>query len=417
MADRSGIEWTDATWNPVTGCMKVSSGCDRCYAETFAERFRGVSGHYFENGFDVQLRPEKLHLPLSWRKPRKVFVNSMSDLFHKDVPDEYIEKVFAVMAATPWHTYQVLTKRHGRMRSLLGDSGFESAVIEHWDELTEGEFSDRVSGRNGWGWYPLRNVWLGVSVETQQWADVRVPALLETPACKRFVSAEPLLGHIDLSRWLADRTAVTHPEPDAPDGAVIDGMRRVGQEWIRCERLHWVIVGGESGPGARPMHPEWARSLRDQCRAAGVAFFFKQWGAWAPTGQVGIGNTDPCERLVGSPNERGFREVIRRVGTGRAGRVLDGRTWEETPTGGEHDAHEPDGVSLPGREVHAVVGDGGTPALPGRGDRDVGSGEDRIRAGRGRGGGLSGRPGRGYRPRGVRPAWCHVPRCGWLWPR
>lgn len=184
MSDRSNIEWTDATWNPVTGCTKVSPGCDHCYAETLAERFRDTPGHYYENGFDVQLRPEKLDQPLRWTRPRRIFVNSMSDLFHDQVPDEYIAKVFAVMARAEQHTFQLLTKRHGRMRSLLSDDAFPDAVVR-----------ELGGGLGGW---PLPNVWLGVSVENQQWADTRIPALLETPAAVRFLSMEPLLGPVDL---------------------------------------------------------------------------------------------------------------------------------------------------------------------------------------------------------------------------
>lgn len=255
MSNNSKIEWCDATWNPVTGCDEVSPGCDNCYAKTLAERFRGTEGHYFEQGFDVVLRPDKLTLPLRWRKPCKVFVNSMSDLFHAKVPDEYIARVFAVMAMTPQHTYQVLTKRHGRMRSLLSSEGFRPWVEAFVEEmLADGEV------RYTW---PLSNVWLGVSVEDQKRADLRIPALLETPAAVRFLSCEPLLGPVDLYRHM--------PAVDYWDS-------RETEEW----GIHWVIVGGESGHGARPMHPTWARQLRDQCSASGVAFHFKQWGEWGP---------------------------------------------------------------------------------------------------------------------------------------
>jgi protein gp37 len=308
MSVTSKIEWTDATWNPVTGCTEVSPGCDRCYAKTFAERWRGTPGHHFENGFDVQLRPDKLNLPRTWRKPRKVFVNSMSDLFHDSVPDSYIADVFAVMMGTPQHTYQVLTKRHARMRSLL----------RKWSPIT---------GSPPWtftGPWPLPNVWLGVSVETQQWADIRIPALLDTPASERFLSCEPLLGPIDLL-------------------SVVFGLNGID----------WVIVGGESGRGARPMRPDWARGLRDQCVVAGVPFLLKQWGNWAPVGpDAGAGHSvydyvtddDRCQlvdgagRLRGRPwpgwaVQDGTRDgvVMFNYGKGRAGRLLDGRTWDEYP--------------------------------------------------------------------------------------
>jgi len=219
MSDRSTIEWTDATWNPVRGCTKISPGCKHCYAETFAERFRGVPGHPFEDGFDLRLVPEKLSQPIRWRSPRKIFVNSMSDLFHDDIPTDYIAEVGRVMANASWHTYQVLTKRHERMHHLL-------------------------SGQLAWiGRLP--HVWFGVSVENRRHGLPRVEALRDTPAAVRFLSIEPLLedlGPIDLSR------------------------------------ITWVIVGGESGVHARPMRDAWVRNIRDQCVARGVPFFLKQLG-------------------------------------------------------------------------------------------------------------------------------------------
>jgi protein gp37 len=311
MSATTGIEWTDATWNPVTGCTKVSAGCDHCYAETFAERWRGTPGHYFERGFDVQARPDKLSLPLKWRKPKRIFVNSMSDLFHDDVHDDYIARVFAVMARCPQHTFQVLTKRHARMRSLLSSRKFSRFV----EELTP-SFSPLV------GMWPLPNVWLGVSAEDQHWADIRIPALLDTPAAVRFISAEPLLGPVDLYKlW----------RPEGPE-------------------LNWVIVGGESGREARPMHPDWARSLRDQCQAAGVAYLFKQWGEWAvdfrrgthllqTTGQLitresgtttnPYGHGSGVQDLVDRGHPGWVR--VRRTGKKAAGRELDGRTWDQYP--------------------------------------------------------------------------------------
>jgi protein gp37 len=219
MSDRSAIEWTDATWNPVRGCTKVSPGCKHCYAETFSERFRGVSGHPFEQGFDLRLVPEKLGDPLRWKKSRRIFVNSMSDLFQDAVPVDYIERVGEVMEEASWHVFQVLTKRHERMRKLL-------------------------SGELAW-MSELPNVWFGVSVENRRYGLPRLDALRQTPAAIRFLSIEPLLedlGEIDLAG------------------------------------IDWVIVGGESGPRARPMCEEWVLSLRDQCRRQRVPFFFKQWG-------------------------------------------------------------------------------------------------------------------------------------------
>ncbi len=236
MSDRSAIEWTHATWNPVRGCTKISPGCKHCYAETFAERFRGVPGHPFEHGFDLRLVPPALELPLRWRKSRLVFVNSMSDLFHEEVSDSYIERVFGVMQAATQHQFQVLTKRAERMAA----------------------FADRHA-------IPA-NVWMGVSVESAAYRS-RISLLRRVPALVRFLSLEPLIG--------------------APGRLNLRG-------------IHWVIVGGESGAGAREMKPEWVRDVRQQCRDAGVPFFFKQWGG---------------------------------VHKSWHGRELDGRTWNEMPSG------------------------------------------------------------------------------------
>ena len=346
MADKTSIEWTDATWNIVTGCTKVSPGCDRCYAETFAERWRGTPGHHFENGFDVQLRPERLDLPLKWRKPRKVFVNSMSDLFHDAVPDQFIIDVFARMWWAPQHTFQVLTKRHGRMRSLL-------PRIEEPLRRMERDLA-LVDAPTPLTW-PLPNVWLGVSVEDQKWADIRIPALLDTPAAVRWISAEPLLGPIDLGiddpHAGHDSDDVNgHPHPSiCLDCSDIDAGIEV-EYWRRDPggpRLDWVVTGGESGPGARPMHPDWARSLRDQCQHAGVPFLFKQHGEWvsfadssrwvsgwdtdrvrwvAPDGSV-----HPFGDFNGSAEHQTWHRV-QRLGKKAAGRELDGRTWDEFPS-------------------------------------------------------------------------------------
>jgi protein gp37 len=307
MADNTGIEWTDATWNPVTGCDEVSPGCDHCYAKTLAERFRGTPGHYFENGFDVQLRPERLDQPLRWKRPRMIFVNSMSDLFHKDIPDEFIARVFAVMALAPQHTFQVLTKRHGRMRSLLSDREFPGAVLRARDQYDTSLAPARQKPRATFLNWPLSNVWLGVSVEDQARANLRIPALFDTPAAVRWISAEPLLGPVDLSEvWWA-----------RPNGMSFSTA------------LNWVVVGGESGRGARPMQPAWARSLRDQCASAGVPFLFKQWGEWAPHYMLRA-------HSAGGPAVReeyfdGTGVRMDRVGKKAAGRVLDGVTHDGYP--------------------------------------------------------------------------------------
>lgn len=291
---KTTIEWTDQTWNPVTGCDKVSPGCDHCYAEGIAHRFAGTP--QFPNGFGVTLRPERLGEPLRWRKPRRVFVNSMSDLFHADVPDEFIAKVFGVMAHAEQHTFQVLTKRPGRMRSLLRSDAFRELVFKSVDVGLPDVMGDA---------WPIPNVWLGVSAEDQKWADVRIPVLLDTPAAVRFVSAEPLLGPIDMQVWLED-------DPEKYDVPALD----------------WVIVGGESGRGARPMHPDWARSLRDQCVEASVPFLFKQWGEYVTPNQM------TPEAFFGWDIEHGSgetRDAYWRLGKKAAGRELDEETWDEYP--------------------------------------------------------------------------------------
>ncbi|AJA43370.1 hypothetical protein VC60_gp69 [Mycobacterium phage Sbash] len=320
MGDRTKIEWTrsddgtpGATWNPVTGCTKVSAGCDNCYAEKIAHRFAGTTA--YPNGFEVTLRPERLDQPLRWKRPRRIFVNSMSDLFHDDVPESFIGSVFDVMAKCPQHTFQILTKRHARMRSLL-----TKWATQVPDDLPQYKAAFRAH-QGVWAMvrqWPLPNVWLGVSTENQRSADIRIPALLDTPAAVRFISAEPLLGPIDL-----------HADPIGKDSVF----------WIG--HLDWVIVGGESGPGARPMHPDWARSLRDQCRIAGVPFLFKQWGEYRPVDPDIPDNRCTSDYLVTDtavvriadhtgPAPDGFA-TVRRVGKKRAGRELDGRTWDQYP--------------------------------------------------------------------------------------
>lgn len=247
MASYSSIEWTDATWNPVTGCTKVSPGCKHCYAQTFAERFRGVPGHPFEQGFDLKLWPARLGLPFLWKEPRMIFVNSMSDLFHEDIPDEFIERVFTTMIKADRHIFQVLTKRSERMREWICDR-FKHDVIP-------------------------RHIWCGVSIENQNYIE-RIKELQKIPASVRFISCEPLLGPIQF-------------------------------ESCDLSGVHWMIVGGESGPKARPMDPQWVRDIKDQCEEQGVAFFFKQWGTFNAQGE--------------------------RVGKKNAGSHLDGKTWKQMP--------------------------------------------------------------------------------------
>jgi protein gp37 len=252
MSDQSKIEWTDATWNPVRGCTKISPGCKYCYAERFAERFRGVVGHPYEHGFDLRLVPEKLLQPLYWQRPRMIFVNSMSDLFHEQVPDDYIFEVVKVMARANWHTFQVLTKRSNRMMQLL------STRLRDMSQLT--------------------HIWWGVSVENKKHGLPRVADLSAAAARIRFLSIEPLLEDL-------------------------------GQ--VPLSGIAWVIVGGESGPGARPMQQAWVVSLRDQCRRARVPFFFKQWGGTqkSRSGRLLAGRTyDEFPRLTGiQPPENAIR--------------------------------------------------------------------------------------------------------------
>ena len=280
MADRTKIEWTDATWNPIRGCTRVSEGCRHCYAEVMAGRFSdpGQWGHGLAQrvalpggGTDhrwtgkVELVDAALDLPLRWRSPRRIFVNSTSDLFHEKVLDEWIDRVFAVMALAPQHRFQVLTKRPERMRDYLGHK------VTPYNVLYEAIARNSSDLSESW---PLRNVWLGTSIEDQATADDRIPHLLATPAAVRFISAEPLLGPVDL------RLIVIKPS-DAPERGKPPVSINALKGWYGGAdhdpaRIHWTIVGGESGPGARPMHPDWARSLRDQCQAAGVPFFMKQ---------------------------------------------------------------------------------------------------------------------------------------------
>ena len=239
MADKSAIEWTDATWNPVTGCTKITSGCDNCYASRFAERWRGIKGHPFEHGFDLTLRPERIGQPLKWKRSRMIFVNSMSDLFHKGVPKSFIDQVFDSMETADWHVFQILTKRSSRMRDYL---------------------KLRYTGR-----LAPSHIWCGVSVEDAKGA-ARIAHLQDAPAAVRFLSVEPLIG---------------------PVGSV------------DLSGIHWVIAGGESGPGARILNIEWARDIRDQCNNQSVPFFFKQWGGIRPKS---------------------------------GGRELDGKVWNEFPS-------------------------------------------------------------------------------------
>lgn len=311
MAKYSRIEWTDATWSPVTGCAPISEGCQNCYARRMANRLRGRCGYPKDEPFKVTLHPERLEEPFGWRKPRLVFVCSMSDLFHEDVPDEFICRVFAAIALTPLkHTFLILTKRPQRMHEfILG--------------LPQRDHTFRLWVAAGGEW-PLSNLWLGVTAENQARADERIPILLQIPAAVRFVSVEPMLGPVDLERWLPIEWS------------------EVGETWIEAfpgkhcydTRLHWVICGGETGPGARPMHPDWARSLRDQCQATGVPFFLKSWGEHCYPSQMPDTTYYALLDRYDLDQDAGAHHVIEspwKVGKKAAGRLLDGRTWDEVP--------------------------------------------------------------------------------------
>lgn len=276
---KTSIQWTEASWNPVRGCRKVSLGCKNCYANVFAERFRGVPGHPYERGFDPRFVPSALDAPTRWRAPRRVFVNSMSDLFLEDFSNEQIAAVFGVMAQTPRHTYQVLTKRARRMREWF------EWVASH--EQNHGPPPDEVVTTSAVNFgaeidqlvrpWPLPNVWIGVSVEDQKRADERIPELLRVPARVRFLSCEPLLEAVTIPDWTFTRSS-----PVLRFEAFTEEAKRaypVQPSTITAHGIDWIIVGGESGPGARPFNPSWAKDIIAQCRAAGVACFVKQLGA------------------------------------------------------------------------------------------------------------------------------------------
>lgn len=319
---KSKIEWCHNVWNPIRGCSRVSAGCQQCYAERQAHRFSGKGGPY--EGLTkmtshgpvwtgkIRTVPEALEQPLHWTKPQRIFVNSMSDLFHEDVPVDFIDRVFTTIRRCEvlgrGHTFQVLTKRPQRML------GFMRQI-------------------------PVpKNLWLGVSVEDQDTADERIPLLLQTPAAVRFLSCEPLLGPVDIQAAMNAHMPRTGPVGDVPPFSVVVEGRPIR------EHLHWVITGGESGPKARPTHPEWVRSLRDQCSATGVAFFMKQWGEWLPICMTPAVNPNPGEdwhkgrpsvvlQLSGE-HEFAFPPgamTCIRMGKKAAGRELDGRTHDEYP--------------------------------------------------------------------------------------
>uniref|UniRef100_A4WTA7 Phage Gp37Gp68 family protein n=1 Tax=Cereibacter sphaeroides (strain ATCC 17025 / ATH 2.4.3) TaxID=349102 RepID=A4WTA7_CERS5 len=391
MAENSAIEWTDATWSPITGCTLASPGCQHCYAADLAAT--RLSSHPSRAGLtkrnaagvaawtgEVRLNEQWLDQPLRWRRPRRIFVCAHADLFHEAVPDEWIDRVFAVMALAPQHTFQVLTKRAARMREYV--SKLDIYDLEETDEWRDADYrvacDDDPNGSPAWhaktaaledalsatravleAGKPLPNVWLGVSAEDQQRADERIPDLLATPAAVRFGSFEPLLGPLELTR--------IKPKIFAATVNALTGRWQWDEGPSRKESaaLDWIIVGGESGRHARPMHPDWVRSLRDQAQAAGVPFLFKQWGEWG-AGSVKMSTGEPVFReftdfqqwvnkastwvnggicldargrqcRIGADMMRARDEgafpvtIMHRVGKARSGRLLDGRTWDEMP--------------------------------------------------------------------------------------
>jgi len=400
MADNTGIEWTDATWNPIRGCSRVSDGCRHCYAETQAarvismDRGRGIpNGQGSYDGLlakggqwngSIKVVESVMEQPLRWKRPRMIFVNSMSDLFHENVPCEVIDRIFDVMARASQHTFQILTKRPARMRDYL--DGCSLAL----DSKGQQQFIASDGSSHVW---PLPNVWIGVSIEDQASADERIPMLLDTPAAVRWLSMEPLLGPVDIAKWLSPWTCsdccyhgaegdsgpslcsscgvATEYSPAlgsdrCPACGDDDGTcSTVGASCPRCqsvegwsrdcgfkfpnqdEYIHWVVVGGESGVKARPMHPDWARSLRDQCADAGVPFLFKQWGEWAPGVCVERQNgIVPAASLVNGEWQLGREDLasnggheavepdLYRIGKRFAGRLLDGNAHDGYPRQG-----------------------------------------------------------------------------------
>lgn len=357
MAEKSNIEWTDATWNPVLGCDKISPGCKGCYAIRTAWRLQHNPNPKVAKAFEgltviqggqpnwtgrVNFIPERLKEPLRWKKSHRIFVNSQSDLFHDGVSEEQIDQVFAVMGLARQHTFQILTKRPARMLEQLLRLSRNIAPLEKAARAIGYTF--KFGGVDGQQHsllpFPLPNVWLGVSVENQQYADERIPLLLQTPAAVRWISAEPLLGPINFLQTI---------HPTAGSANILSGLYKGGDGNNYCTDriINWVVAGGESGPGARPMHPDWARSLRDQCKAAGVPFLFKQHGEWVPladredlgewydskaahVARVALDGTRGNNVSLTREQLQGAA-VMGKVGKKTAGRKLDGAEHSEYP--------------------------------------------------------------------------------------
>lgn len=330
------IEWCTETWNPITGCSPISEGGEHCYAARMVKRLAGRCGYDKDEPFKVTWHEDQLAKPYFWKKPRMIFVCSMGDLFHEDVPDEWVAKVFQVMVSSPRHTFLILTKRPERMKKfILGKISVPNAdFFIKWEGVPKSDI--------------FKNIWLGVTAENQQRADERIPVLLETPAAKRFVSIEPMLGPVDLNNILV-------PSEWQPDPSIclipwyrFDALNAINDDHaiVSKNQLDWVICGGETGPGSRPMHPDWVRDLRDQCIQAEVPFFFKSWGDWRAVipqngdqpyqttpGITGVNGN--VAQVVKSHPEDQEGICMERVGKKKAGRVLDGRTWDQYPGGAQ----------------------------------------------------------------------------------
>lgn len=349
-----GIAWTEETWNPIRGCTRVSEGCRNCYAERVAARFSDVGqpyhglarlvpvGHDDRTGAVLKTVPRwtgdvmyvKDHIldPVRWRKPRLIFVNSMSDLFHPGVPDEWIDRIVAVMALAEQHTFQVLTKRPERMLQYLVNlsNGGDKTIERLGDAIfmeAGGEACQMLRGRLV---LPLPNVWWGTSAEDQETFDKRTCLLKQTPAAVRWLSLEPLLGPIDMGKVTIG--TVKGKQDPLLYSAFWEGTIPFDEYDVKMHKIDWVVVGGESGPGARPMNAEWARDIRDECIVAGVPYFFKQWGEWLPFGQESRG-------ADGGPIVNVNETVpFIHIGKRMAGRLLDGKEWSEYPKGWERAA-------------------------------------------------------------------------------
>jgi protein gp37 len=314
------IEWASKTWSPITGCTPISEGCKNCYARRMANRLRGRCGYPKDDPFRVTFHPDRINKPLRLRKPTVIFVGSMGDLFHEDMHDEWIDEIISIIAATTRHCHLILTKRPERMLeyfdeiyNLPTDSRRAEILFDTWRAV----YGDAC---NNLPVFPLRNLWLGVTGENQKAADERIPILLQIPAAMRFVSYEPALGPVDFRPWMISKK-------------IKDGYREVRNRFPSSSStpkhlqlrtsLDWIIAGGETGPGARPSHPDWFRSVRDQCVAAGVPFFFKSWGEWVPR--------ELALKIYGKDYDPENNVKTAKVGRKVAGRLLDGREWNETP--------------------------------------------------------------------------------------